>query len=120
MKNYLFVVLLIFVYCQNSFSQELTLVGSYRLDHNKIAHTFKVSNDDSNTNINYTDELEIKTVYKNEIEVFIREVSEKKDVLRVSYDNATNTITVISNDDFKIEFISYLINSFEIKKASNE
>ena len=104
-KNIFLLLILSFSYIA-SYTQNITLVASNHVDNNHVLHTLKLSVNNSSTN--YSDDNLVNQPVNQKIKNFISIAENKKGITRVTYDNATATFSVLSDNSFDIE---YLINT---------
>ena len=104
-KNIFLLLILCFTY-MSSYTQNISLVASNHVDNDHVLHTLKLSKNNSSTN--YSDDNLVTQPVNQKIENFISFTENKKGVFRVTYDNATTTFSVLSDNIFDIQ---YLINT---------
>ena len=104
-KNIFFLLILCFSY-MSSYTQNISLVASNQVDNDHVLHTLKLSS--NNSSANYSDDNLVNQPVNQKIENFISFAENKKGVFRVTYDNATTTFSILSDNIFDIQ---YLINT---------
>ena len=95
---------MLLAFCFNSYllhAQNISLVASNEVSYENTLHTLKLSVNNATTS--YNDDDIIAYPIDQKIENFISFVENKKGVLRVTYDNATSTFSILSDKNFKIE-----------------
>ena len=89
----------------SSYTQNISLVASNHVDNDRVLHTLKLSKNNSSTY--YSDDNLVTQPVNQKIKNFISLTKNKIGVIRVTYDNATATFSILSDNSFDIK---YLIN----------
>ena len=102
MKN-IFLVLVLCLISSTILSQEITLVASNNVGDSQVLHTLKLSS--NNSEIIYNDDANIASSLNKKIQSFIEYVENKNGVLRITFDKATNSFSILSDLKFNIQDI---------------
>ena len=104
LKIHILKLFVIFFFSGGIYAQNLSLVASNQVDQDHILHTLKVS-DNSTNSINSNDANLFSYPLSKKNQEFISFAENKNGVQRVTFDPATNTFSILSDKNFKIETI---------------
>ena len=83
------------------FTQEISLVASNNVSDDRIMHTLKLTT--NNLDNAYNDDELSPIPLNKKIQDFIAFVENKNGVIRITYDRATNSFSILSNLKFNIQ-----------------
>jgi len=104
MKNYFILLSILCFLNEGIYTQDLSWVASNQVDNDLIVHTLKVSKDVASSN-NHFDDGPLSPILSQNIQNYISFTQNKTGVIRVTFDHATNTFTILSDKKFNIESI---------------
>ena len=107
-KN-IFLVVLLCIVSKTMQSQEITLIASNHVGNGQIIHTLKLAS--NNSGVYYSDDVKTSSSLNKNIQSYIELVENKNGVIRITFDNSTNSFSILSDTTFNIQNVINTNNS---------
>lgn len=102
MKHLVLLVIFMGMLTAHGYSQQLTTVSSNTLAPDLVAHTLKFSESSSTNSSGLHDDVNPGSMVPTELNPVLFLIRQKADVTRATFDQATQTITILSNPNLVI------------------